>query len=116
MKSNEALAVFEAEYTRLFESLYKAQRYEEELTEKCRLLKDDVDGSASKIAELEERIAADAESIGELKRELLESKKLADAAHTREQRAQEVIENLRISIAKLTDEVDQKNKQLSTEE
>lgn len=39
MKSNEALATYEAEYTRLFESLYKAHRLEEELTEKCRLLK-----------------------------------------------------------------------------
>lgn len=39
MKNNEALAVYEAEYTRLFESLYKAQRLEEELTEKCKLLK-----------------------------------------------------------------------------
>lgn len=38
MKSNETLAPYEEEYTRLFESLYKAHRNENELTEKCRLL------------------------------------------------------------------------------
>ena len=38
MKKNEALAVYEAEYTRLFESLYKTHRNEDELIEKCRLL------------------------------------------------------------------------------
>lgn len=38
MKNNEALAPYEEEYTRLFESLYKAHRNENELTEKCKLL------------------------------------------------------------------------------
>lgn len=38
MKGNEVLAAYEAEYTRLFESLYKAQRLEEELSSKCEQL------------------------------------------------------------------------------
>ena len=38
MKSNEALAAYETEYTRLFESLYETHRNEQELMEKCRNL------------------------------------------------------------------------------
>lgn len=39
MKANEALAPFEAEYARLYESLYKAHRNEKELSEQCISLK-----------------------------------------------------------------------------
>lgn len=39
MNSNEALALFKAEYTRLYESLYKTHRNEKELLEQCTLLK-----------------------------------------------------------------------------
>lgn len=39
MKTNEALASFESEYARLYESLYKAHRNEKELSEQCISLK-----------------------------------------------------------------------------
>lgn len=39
MKSNEALAPFMAEYTKLYESLYKAYRTEKDLTERCNTLR-----------------------------------------------------------------------------
>ncbi|XP_024936325.1 cilia- and flagella-associated protein 58 isoform X2 [Cephus cinctus] len=42
--------------------------------------------------------------------------KLADAAHAREQNAQEMIENLRLSISKLNHEIDEKNRQLGMDE
>ncbi|KAJ8683602.1 hypothetical protein QAD02_019394 [Eretmocerus hayati] len=116
MKMNDALAAYEAEYTRLFESLYKAQRLEEELTEKCQTLQDEVTESRTKVSELERRLENDVKDIEKLKNDVLLGKQMADAAHIREQRAQEVIENLRVSIAKLTDEVDLKNKQLAQEE
>lgn len=35
MKSNEGLAPFLTEYSRIFELLYKARRTEKELSEKC---------------------------------------------------------------------------------
>lgn len=38
MKSNETLAPFLTEYTRLFESLYRTHKMEKELSEKCELL------------------------------------------------------------------------------
>lgn len=39
MKTNEALAAYESEYARLYESLYKAHRNEKELSEQCASLK-----------------------------------------------------------------------------
>lgn len=39
MKTNEALAAYESEYVRLYESLYKAHRIEKELSEQCTSLK-----------------------------------------------------------------------------
>lgn len=83
---------------------------------KTPLFQEEVSESTRKIADLERKIEADAASIDQLKQEVLEGKKLADAAHTREQKAQEVIENLRVSVAKLTDELDQKSKQLALED
>lgn len=50
-----------------------------------------------------------------LKEEIVDKTKLADAAHTREQNAQEMIENLRLNITKLGLEIEQKNKQLAAE-
>jgi hypothetical protein len=38
MKTNRALASYEPEYKRLFESLYEAHRLEDELTKKCKTL------------------------------------------------------------------------------
>lgn len=38
MKTNDALAAFETDYKRLFESLYKSHKNEKELTEKCNSL------------------------------------------------------------------------------
>ena len=70
----------------------------------------------NKMKVLEKKIEGDSETIEKLKKEILDGKKVADAAHTREQRAQEVIENLRVSIVKLTDEIEQKNKQLALEQ
>lgn len=55
------------------------------------------------------------DEIAELKQEVVNTTKLADAAHAREQNAQEAIENLRLNIAKLGLEIEQKNKQLAAE-
>lgn len=41
---------------------------------------------------------------------------MADAAHTREQNAQEVIDNLRLNVTKLVREIEVKNKQLAGED
>lgn len=65
------------------------------------------------IVELEAEANERQERIQLLEVKLENAEKLADAASGRELNAQQVIENLRISVAKLTDDIDQKNKQLS---
>lgn len=65
--------------------------------------------------ELKKTVEAHEDEIARLKREIVNTTKLADAAHAREQNAQEVIENLRSNIVKLSQEIEQKNKQLAVE-
>ncbi|XP_032679289.1 cilia- and flagella-associated protein 58-like [Odontomachus brunneus] len=115
MKTNEALAAYESEYARLYESLYKAHRNEKELSEQCTSLKDEIINNTYKMYELKKTVEGHEDEIARLKREVVNMTKLADAAHAREQSAQEVIENLRLNIVKLGQEIEQKNKQLAVE-
>lgn len=68
-----------------------------------------------KMYELKRTIEAHEDEIARLRQEVVNMTKLADAAHAREQNAQEVIENLRLNIVKLGQEIEQKNKQLAAE-
>ncbi|XP_014470458.1 PREDICTED: cilia- and flagella-associated protein 58-like [Dinoponera quadriceps] len=115
MKTNEALAAYESEYARLYESLYKAHRNEKELSEQCTSLKDEITNNTYKMYELKKTVEAHEDEIARLKQEVVNTTKLADAAHSREQNAQEVIENLRLNIVKLGQEIEQKDKQLAAE-
>ncbi|XP_033208535.1 cilia- and flagella-associated protein 58-like [Belonocnema kinseyi] len=110
MKSNETLAAYEAEYSRLFESLYKTHKNEDELSEKCRLLQEESMQYAERIEDLEKIVEVDEQNISKLKQEINNALKLADAAHSREQNAQETIENLRDAIKKLQQDISQKDK------
>ncbi|XP_011303449.1 coiled-coil domain-containing protein 147 [Fopius arisanus] len=116
MKANEVLKEYADEYTRLFEMLYKCRRDEEEMMEKFRQLQDEVIEKTSRIYELERTIEGQAEVVVKLKEEIVVSSKLADAAHSREQNAQEIIENSRLTIVKLNQEIEQRNKQLALDE
>lgn len=68
-----------------------------------------------KIYELKKTVETYEDEIARLREEVTKTTKLADAAHAREQNAQEVIENLRLNITKLGLEIEQKNKQLAAE-
>ncbi|XP_044013199.1 cilia- and flagella-associated protein 58-like [Aphidius gifuensis] len=116
MKTNEALSSFEAEYTRLFEMLYKCRRDEENMMEGFRQLQDSVIDKTSQIYELKKKIESQGNEMSKLKDEIVGALKLADAAHTREQNSQEIIENLRLSIFKLNHEIEQRNRQLALDE
>lgn len=56
------------------------------------------------------------ETIKKLNDDIVDASKLADTAHTREQNAQEVIEDLRLTITKLNHEVKQRNRKISIDE
>nr|XP_033339390.1 cilia- and flagella-associated protein 58-like [Megalopta genalis] len=114
MKSIDALAPYLNEYTRLFESLYKAHRVEKELLEKCTQLETEVQESKALAEGYTETIANNNEEIEKLKLEVVNTIKRADAAHTRELNAQEMIENLRLNVAQLNQEIELKNRQISS--
>ncbi|XP_076284689.1 uncharacterized protein LOC143211117 [Lasioglossum baleicum] len=116
MKGVDALAPFLNEYTRLFESLYKAHRVEKELLEKCASLEVHVEENANTVEELTQTIANNDEEIEKLKLEVVNAIKRADAAHTRELNAQEVIENMRLNIAQMNHEIVQTTRQLAAHE
>ena len=68
---------------------------------------------AEKIEDLEKVVKADEQNINKLKQEIINVLKLADAAHSREQNAQEIIENLRSAIKKLKQDISLKDKLVS---
>ncbi|XP_074103609.1 cilia- and flagella-associated protein 58 [Cotesia typhae] len=116
MKNNETLAAYETEYTRLFETLYKCRRDEEELLDNFRQLQEDLVNKTNKIDELEKTLEENEFTIAKLNEKIVQVSKLADTAHTREQNAQETIENLRIAINKLNREIEQKNKKFDIDD
>ncbi|XP_043526995.1 cilia- and flagella-associated protein 58-like [Frieseomelitta varia] len=116
MKTNEALAPFINEYTKLYESLYEAHRSEKDLMEKYNALRERAFLSEQKVFELTNRISLNYEEIEKLKQDVINTMKRADAAHTREQNAQDTIENLRVNVQKLHQEIAQKNRQLAASE
>ena len=63
-----------------------------------------------KIEELEKTVEIQEQNIAKLNQEVFNAKKLSDAAHSREQNAQEMIENLRTAVKKLNQELGQRNK------
>jgi len=79
------------------------------------LFQNEVVDNTYKIYELKKTVEIYENEITRLKEEVTKRTKLADTAHTREQNAQEMIENLRLNITKLSLEIEQKNKQLAAE-
>lgn len=69
-----------------------------------------------KISELTYKVSSKNDEIERLKYDVVNAIKRADAAHTREQNAQEVIENLRLNVSQLNQELEQKNRQLAAGE
>ncbi|XP_015520756.2 cilia- and flagella-associated protein 58-like [Neodiprion lecontei] len=116
MKKNSALAAFETEYTRLFDSLYTTHRNEKRLENECEDLQEEIDECRTQLTVAEKQAELYRTKIEELKEDIENALKLADAAHDREQAAQEKIASLRLTAKKLSDELDQKNRQLGMEE
>lgn len=79
------------------------------------LFQNEIANNTYKIYELKRTVEAYEDEIARLKEEITKMTKLTDAAHAREQNAQEMIENLRLNITKLGLEIEQKNKQLAAE-
>lgn len=105
-------------FTKLFEALYMYYEKSKGLGNECVSLRSNLDSMQYRLEIAEKLTETDANTIEELKNQIQQSWKMADAAHYREQVAQETIDNLRKQNSDLAAELDLKNKltQESTEE
>ncbi|GLG96891.1 Uncharacterized protein GBIM_03766 [Gryllus bimaculatus] len=96
------------EYTRLFDAA-KAWRIQgDELGERVCALEEELTDMGFKYSECKQYAIGLREEVAVLKRELAETKKLADTAHTREQGAVEVVAGLRTELARVSKELGHK--------
>lgn len=105
-------------YSKLFETMYSYYERNKELEGECESMRDSIATMKYRLEVAEVLTEKDAATIEELKNQIQQTWKTADASHYREQVAQETIDNLRKQNAELTAELDLKNKlaQESTEE
>lgn len=98
------------DFNKLFETLFQTHQNELELQRKCTVLETQVTDNENKLSIAAKIQESDRMLVKELKEQIQHAWKLADAAHAREQAAQEMIDNLRKQINNLNAEIDFKNK------
>ncbi|KAK4875268.1 hypothetical protein RN001_011690 [Aquatica leii] len=113
IEQNPAIATYAEEFNKLFEALYESNETKKELTETCSQLEKQLSEGTEKLVAATKIVQADAEVIQTLKDKINDSWKMTDAAHEREQQAQEIIDNLRSQINALTVELEFKSKMAS---
>lgn len=97
-------------YSKLFEAFETTYKHEQELIIETEGLNENLTELNQKVQELFAERETDDSTINKLGLSLDKAHKLADDAHAREQLAQEVIENMRIQVVKLNNELEIKSK------
>ncbi|CAH1154041.1 unnamed protein product [Phaedon cochleariae] len=110
MEKNLEASQFADEYNKLFEAFYQTYTRQKELEETTKSMEKEIEDKNNKIALSMQLTEKDSETMEELKTQINHAWKLADAAHGREQLAQEIIDNLRRQVENLNAEIDFKNK------
>ncbi|CAH1188590.1 unnamed protein product [Phyllotreta striolata] len=105
----EALQYIEP-FNKLFEHFFKTFAKQQECETRVLAVGRDLADKDNKIELLMRLAEEDERTIGDLKNQIQNAWHLADAAHSREQQAIEVIDNLRRQVEKLNAELDFKNK------
>lgn len=98
------------DFNKMLEVLFETHEKERKASEQCDLLQAQLSESENKLSSADRAQKADRCYIRDLKDQIQRAWKLADAAHAREQAAQEMIDNLRKQINSLSAELDFKNK------
>lgn len=98
------------EFNKMMEVLFETHEKERKASEKCMDLEIQLSDNEQKLSLAGKIQESDQSYIKELKDQIQMAWKLADAAHAREQAAQEMIDNLRKQINSLSAELDFKNK------
>lgn len=110
IEQNPELVQYAEEFTKIFEALYKSHEAELNLKDRCEELEAKIQEQENLLDAAKQVAKADGKIINDLKEQIQNTWKMADAAHSREQTAQEIIDNLRKNIDSLNAEIDFKNK------
>ncbi|KAK5644587.1 hypothetical protein RI129_005887 [Pyrocoelia pectoralis] len=116
IEQNSQAAQYAEEFNKLFEALYTNNEIRKQLIERCAELEQQLAEGTEKLMLATKVAESDAEVITNLKGKIEYSWRMTDAAHEREQQAQETIDNLRNQINALTAELDLKNKMSSEDD
>uniref|UniRef100_A0A6P7F183 Cilia- and flagella-associated protein 58-like n=1 Tax=Diabrotica virgifera virgifera TaxID=50390 RepID=A0A6P7F183_DIAVI len=110
LEQNPEALPFTEDFNKLFEAFFQTYSRQKELETLAEDMTSDLTDKAHKI-ELSLKLAdEDQRTIIELRRQIENAWKLADAAHAREQLAHEIIDNLRRQVENLNAEIEFKNK------
>lgn len=110
LEQNPNAAKYAEDFATLFEAFYKTHEKERTLAEKFQAMEYDFDNTARKLDSALKLADTDQAIIDDLKEQIQKAWRMSDAAHAREQAAQEVIENLRKQVETLSAEIELKNK------
>jgi chromosome segregation ATPase len=104
---DKSLERFRNEYDKLHRALKKSHESEKRLIKKCRELNQEIVANAAKVQTALKLSQEDQNTIASLKREIEKAWKMVDAAHEKEGRARETIQQLKHEIQNLSRLVEQ---------
>ena len=104
---DKSLERFRSEYDKLHRALKKSHDSEKRLIKKCRELNQEIVANAAKVQTALKLSQEDQNTIASLKREIEKAWKMVDAAHEKEGRAKETIQQLKHEIQNLSRLVEQ---------
>jgi chromosome segregation ATPase len=104
---DKSLERFRQEYDKLHRALKKSHESEKRLIKKCRELNQEIVANAAKVQTALKLSQEDQNTIASLKREIEKAWKMVDAAHEKEGRAKETIQQLKHEIQNLSRLVEQ---------
>ena len=99
---DQSLERFRQEYEKLHRALKKSHDSEKRLIKKCRELNSEIVSNAAKVQTALKLSQEDQNTIASLKREIEKAWKMVDAAHEKEGRAKETIQQLKHEIQNLS--------------
>lgn len=104
---DKSLERFRQEYDKLHRALKKSHESEKRLIKKCRELNQEIVANAAKVQTALKLSQEDQNTIASLKREIEKAWKMVDAAHEKEGRAKDTIQQLKQEIQNLSRLVEQ---------
>lgn len=110
MEENHAAAKYLEEFNKLFDYLHNIREQGIYLSEQNKIISEELAVTDEQLQNNREMIKTDTKTITRLETDIEQSRKLIDNAHSREQHAQEIIDNLRKQIQALENEIELQNK------